>query len=356
MAKGIVPASLALAVLVTACSRRPVGPVIRAAVRYATVAAVVDGVVYVAGGIERGAAGDTTTAAVEAYDPDERSWTRCAPMPTARSFAAAAAFDGQVYVFGGLDATGKALDVVEVYDPHEDAWRTCPPMATALSRLAAVTHEGRGVVVAGGLDASERNAAQQYWLLPRENDKWRGWIPPLPTARHGFGLVDADDGTERIFAVGGYDESGPLAAADWWGVGTVHVLDEDGNPRWPGATSTDPRTGEVTKRDKDYEGYLWQPAPPLHEARGFHGVATIGRRIYAVGGRCPVVPRTEILDMDDVPAGWRQAAPLPKDLCRFALVAWDGHLLAFGGETGFGRSVNTDVLEYDPDEDAWSVR
>ena len=348
-------ALLALTALLAACGQHPAGPVISPTPRYATVAAVVDGVVYVAGGIERGPVGDATTAAVEAYDPGERTWTRCAPMPTARSFGAAAALDGRIYVFGGLDAAGKALDVVEVYDPSRDAWSACPPMETALSRLAAVTHGGRGVLVAGGLDASDRNSAKQFWFAPRENNAWRGWSP-LPTARHGFGLADADDGTERMFAIGGYDESGPLSATDRWGVGTVRALDAAGNPRWPGATSTNPDTGEVTKLDRDYKGYLWESAPPLHEARGFHAVARIGRRIYAVGGRSPVPPRTEILDMDAVPAGWQQAAPLPRDLCRFSLVAWDGHLLAFGGETDFGGSVNTDVLEYDPAVDTWSVR
>jgi N-acetylneuraminic acid mutarotase len=60
--------------------------------------------------------------------------------------------------------------------------------------------------------------------------------------------------------------------------------------------------------------------------------------------------------MSAVSAGWRQAAALPKALCRFSLVAWNEHLLAFGGETEFGKAVNTDVLEYGPAADVWSVR
>ena len=99
-----------------------------------------------------------------------------------------------------------------------------------------------------------------------------------------------------------------------------------------------------------------RPAPPPAEARGIFGAAVLGRRIYVVGGRVRDIPRTEILDIDDVAAGWKPAAPLPTDLCRLALVEWRGRLLAFGGETGSGNSVNEDVPEYHPSADAGSVR
>ncbi len=57
-----------------------------------------------------------------------------------------------------------------------------------------------------------------------------------------------------------------------------------------------------------------------------------------------------------VDAGWKSLAPMPKDLCRFSMVAWNGHLLVFGGETDAGKAVNADVLEYDPGADKWTVR
>jgi len=352
-------ASVVVAALLVACDGRPPRPEIQATARYATTAAVVDGLVFVVGGMERGAAGDVTVAAVDAYDPDARSWSRCAPMPTARSFAAAAAFRGKIYVFGGLDVDGQALDVVEVYDPRTDAWSRCTPNDTALSRLTAVNHMDIGIIVAGGMDGDGANSARQRIFLPdfEGREIWREWALPMLPTRHGFGLVDADDVTERIFAVGGYGESGPLADVKWWGVGTVHALDADGNPRWPGVKTIDPETGrEVAFGEEDFLGYIWQTGPPLQQARGFLGGAKIGPRIYAVGGRCRGIPRTEVLDLDALSDGWKQAAPLPIDLCRFSLVAWDGHLLAFGGETEYGKTINSDVLEYDPTVDEWVVR
>jgi kelch-like protein 18 len=279
-------------------------------------------------------------------------------MPTARAFAAAVEFEGQIYVVGGLDAAGDALEVVEVYDPRTDAWSTCPPLDIGRSRLAAVNHMGASILVAGGLTAGGENANQQRVLvrLPGKPLHWGYWPGPLAPTRHGLGLVDADDGTERVFAVGGNDGAGPLADVQWWGIGTVNVRDAEGNLRWPGAKSTDLDTGDVTTFDEDYQGYGWWPGPPLATARGFLGVARIGRRIYAVGGRLREIPATEVLDLDALEDGWRKASPLPKDLCRFSLVEWGGHLLAFGGETEFGATINTDVLEYDPAADTWTVR
>lgn len=312
--------------------------VIQGTPRCGTAAAVVDGVVYVAGGGARGSG-----ASVEAYDPVARTWSRCAPLTSTRGFAAAAAFDGKVYVFGGLGEDGGPVDVVEVYDPLTDTWSAGPPMERALGRLAAVDHLDNGIIVVGGIDADNRNSAKVRFFVPQES-VWRDWLPALPSGRHGLGLVDADDGTERIFAIGGYDDSGPLATVDWWGVGTAREAGGSGAP--------DP----VAPDDAERRVYRWQPGPPLLQARGFHGVARIGSRIYVVGGRCKGIPRTEILDLDAPADGWRQAAPLPKDLCRFSLVAWNGHLLAFGGETDFGAKINDEVLEYDPDADTWSVR
>lgn len=94
----------------------------------------------------------------------------------------------------------------------------------------------------------------------------------------------------------------------------------------------------------------------MSQARGFLGTALVGTRLYAVGGRCRTIPPTEVLDVSAVDAGWKSVAPLPKDLCRFSMVAWKGRLLVFGGESDGGRSVNADVLEYDPDADVWTGR
>lgn len=330
-------AAVAVALILAACGGRPTAaprPTVRPTARYATAAAVVDDVVFVIGGVSRSADADAPVGTVEAYDPESRMWTRCAALATPRAFAAAAAVRGRIHVFGGLDATGNALDTVEVYDPAKDLWSAAPSMDAKRSRLAAVAHAGRSILVAGGLDADQRNSSEVR-ILHGDGTGWLNW-GSLPSARHGLALADADDGSDRAFAVGGYDESGPLDRVDMFGAGAARGAGPDGQSH--------------------PLGYGWWPKPPLAHARGFHGLAKLGTHLYAVGGRCREIPPTEVLDIDDVDAGWKPAAPLPRDLCRFAIVAWKDRLLVFGGETDGGKSVSTDVLEYDPDADRWSVR
>ena len=60
---------------------------------------VVNGKFYVAGG----RMADTSTNALEVYDPQTNSWSTRAPMPTARSGIAAAVVNNELWVFGGED-------------------------------------------------------------------------------------------------------------------------------------------------------------------------------------------------------------------------------------------------------------
>lgn len=93
--------------------------------------AVVDGKIYVIGGtlLENESSGPFGLSTVEVYNPHNNSWKKIADMPTPRSNAGAAVVDGKIYVVGGLAATDrrmestKILKVVEVYDPQTDTWK-----------------------------------------------------------------------------------------------------------------------------------------------------------------------------------------------------------------------------------------
>jgi len=75
--------------------------------------AVVNGILYVAGG---GPPGIQGVAGVQAYSPTTDTWTTKAPMPTARGGLGAAAVNGIVYAIGGL-ANNTVLATVEAYHP-----------------------------------------------------------------------------------------------------------------------------------------------------------------------------------------------------------------------------------------------
>ena len=114
-------------------------------------AGVINGVLYVAGGV--GSGGDPGLNALEAYDPATNTWTTKASMPTARGGAAAGVINGVLYVAGGRDGT-TLFTTVEAYDPGTNTWTTKAPMPTA--RFAAASGVINGILyVAGGLTARD---------------------------------------------------------------------------------------------------------------------------------------------------------------------------------------------------------
>jgi len=122
-------------------------------------AGVINGVIYIAGGTRYiGHGGTETPGTLEVYDPKNDRWTTKAPMPTGRGGAVGGVVDGVLYVAGGILAplyTDLIKATVESYDPKTDTWSSQLPMPTARASAAA------GVVddtlhVVGGLD---RNGA-----------------------------------------------------------------------------------------------------------------------------------------------------------------------------------------------------
>lgn len=65
-------------------------------------------------------------------EPDLGMWVRKADMPTPRRDSAAVAFNGKIYVIGGINASDGGnfvgCDIVETYDPLTDSWTAETPM------------------------------------------------------------------------------------------------------------------------------------------------------------------------------------------------------------------------------------
>jgi hypothetical protein len=98
--------------------------------RLGAAAGVIDGILYVAGGHSTGP-GARLLNVVEAYDPQSDTWSTKAPMtigPTGRYLAGAAVLDGMLYVAGGVGA--RLRNPVEAYDPKTDSWILKPSMPT----------------------------------------------------------------------------------------------------------------------------------------------------------------------------------------------------------------------------------
>jgi N-acetylneuraminic acid mutarotase len=78
-----------------------------------------DGKIFIIGGYIPGISGYPGLTPVEVYDPATDSWAIAPDMPTGRFGAYTSVVDGMIYVIGGLDRwITSALGTVEVYNPE----------------------------------------------------------------------------------------------------------------------------------------------------------------------------------------------------------------------------------------------
>ena len=91
---------------------------------------------------------------VQAFDPSTGTWASSssgalAPLPLPTSATGPAIFwDGELYVFGGADASS-ALTEVQVYDPSSDSWRAEAPLQGPRQGACAVLFESRAFLIGG---------------------------------------------------------------------------------------------------------------------------------------------------------------------------------------------------------------
>lgn len=111
--------------------------------------AVVNNVWYTFGGWGEGG----VQAQVRSFDGT--TWSSRAPMPTARSHAAAVVLDGKIWVIGGEEKRSVPSRAVEVYDPATDTWmRRAPLRHPRTLPTCGVVNNSAGqsrIIVAGGV-------------------------------------------------------------------------------------------------------------------------------------------------------------------------------------------------------------
>ena len=82
---------------------------------------VLEGKIYLIGGYVPVGMRHSGLTMVEVYDFATDTWATAPDMPTGRLAAYTAVVDGKIYVFGGVpDWPAETLGIVEIYDPKED--------------------------------------------------------------------------------------------------------------------------------------------------------------------------------------------------------------------------------------------
>lgn len=233
-------------------------------------AATLNGKIYLFGGQVQLKPGGPTQIPISntwEYDPAGDSWKALAAMPTARTAAAAAAFGGKIYVFGGASVhpgqpivslgptvPHRSLDTVEVYDPATNTWEARGPAPTARNH-AAIGVVGNKIYIIGGrvgsavvVTSSNTNVVEIY---DPTNDTWGAAGLRMPTSRSGMGWATLNG---KIYIAGGQVYDRHVFAV----IRAVEVYD--------------PATNS------------WSSLPTLLTARHGVSMAAIGNRLYVIGG------------------------------------------------------------------------
>ena len=189
--------------------------------------AVLNGLIYIAGGCVRADCSFPTSAA-NTYDPKEDLWTPLPPLPEPVYSPVGAALGGRFYVFGGVPGPihgSVASARVYVFDPALRTWSRLRDMPSRRSHAAGAELGGRFVLAGGCMSATPGRQCDETSasavIYDAGSDSWSPFAA-LPIPLWGHGAV-SDDG--RIVVAGG------VASATVYGGGRSFIL-ERGATRW----------------------------------------------------------------------------------------------------------------------------
>lgn len=261
-------------------------------------AAVLNGRIYVLGGLVPDLGGTGSTSTGEVYDPATGRWAAIADMPAPRHHMMAAALGGFVYAMGGFDETGfNPVDTVWRYLPDSDSWETRASLPAPVGAGAAAVIDDR-IFLVGGVSAG----ISAYAYDP-DGDSWSE-LPAMTVSREHVAAV-ARDG--RLWVMGG---------------------------RWQGAMHAsvvvlDPATGE------------WVPGPDMQEARSGFGAALVGGSIVVAGGEV-FEPTVRALDgVEALDQTWASLGTAPTPIHGVPLAVVDDTVYLIGGSVEAAAANNT---------------
>ena len=265
--------------------------------RAAMAAAVYENQLYLIGGLTP----QGISNSVLRFQPDSGTWQARAPMPDALGYIQAALLGEKLYVPGGCDAGGVPTRQLEIYDPRLDHWETGAPLPQAECGYALAVMEGH-LYLFGGWDG--KAALAGTWIYDPLGESWSKGSPmPAPAS---YASAQAVEG--QIFVIGGYDGAHALAA------NRVYYPSRD-------------QAGETA----------WEEKTSLPEGRYGMGSASLAGTIYLAGGLGETNNQAAALEYLPGADQWLPFEAPPEPAGAFpALLALDTRLHLLGGRSAGG--------------------
>jgi len=242
--------------------------------------------------------------------PGPGSWIRQPDSPTPSPEPGAVALGGYVYLVGGQLRAGTESTVLR-FDPRSGEYRREPDAPVAIDHPIVTAHDGEVILASGYIDGAV--STPRMWAYSPRSRRWRE-LPSMNTSRGAAAGAAIGD---KLYVAGGVFEFGN----EYQPYDFLEIY--------------------------DFKTRQWHDGPDMPTARHHFGVAVVGGKLYAVGGR---QPRDESLTafevFDPKQNRWHRLPPVPVGTGSPGVTAIDGKVVVTGG----GNEVT------DPDERGWLLR
>ncbi len=315
---------------------------------------------------------------VQAADRWVAAWRQTTAMTTARAGAAVVVVDGVVYVIGGVDGRD-FLDSVEYSRLQPDGglgpWRSGPRLNEARGFFSAVAGDGWIYAIGGGNGPHGHHllaSIERAKVLPGGGlGPWQRLSTQLAEPRRCVKVVRIDD---RLYALGGFDghlldsleaarlrEAGGLSA--WRPLAERMTM-----PRYINAAEAIGRRIFVIGGHNPNEGTglravemavevggrlrAWRALPSLAKGRYALAGATDGTHLYALGGLDGAIYSAAVevatVDQDGLAGGWKMTTPLSSPRANAMSFVAGGRVYVLGGTNRDGYFRSVEVAEIGP--------
>lgn len=115
------------------------------------------------------------TTIVEKFSPREMIWEEVAAMNEARHAAFGAVMNGKIYIAGGLQKNGQICTVLktcEVYNPSTDEWQVIPSLSAPRHSASMVSFKG-ALYVVGGMKDQKKSRELSVEIRDSDANEWR---------------------------------------------------------------------------------------------------------------------------------------------------------------------------------------
>lgn len=279
----------------------------------------------------------------------QMSWQYKSAMPTARQGMAAAALNDTIYIMGGAQFGHNALNVVEAYVANQDTWLiNIAPLTYPRTAAAAASFEGK-IYIFGGRDHSQ--LVSQVEVYDPTTNQW-SMISQLPTPREGLAAAVMDS---SIWLIAGSNFQTNTAIIERY---YPHSNTWDTLPYQLNQSRVAAVAGLLNGEMYVFGGYYFGPLDSYEKFTPGQGWSTQGTMLYSCGAAAGAVANSQVWivggeDQSGIltsvqyfnQGNWNQGPSMQSSRHKLSVAYVNNTLFAIGGQTTHQAGSVTNTVE-----------